>query len=293
MPLLQDYNKLFEQTSNIRRAIVNGTVVWPAKLPSTPASEPFYVENISNSTETLSIQKFNSNSPTLTIEYSTDNSNWNTFGTTDFDTPLTMSLNAGDKVYLRCTANVWNNNRINGVSKIGGNIMSLLYGSNFTGKETTFPTNNSYAFERLFQGMNGSNLNLVDASELLLPIDTLTPYCYEGMFCVCENLTVFPELPATTLAEGCYRFLFAYCSSLTAAPELNATVLVDYCYEGLFDSCTSLREIKCLATTNVGYQATGNWTYSVSSTGTFTKAAGVTWLTGVSGIPSGWTVTEV
>lgn len=31
MPLLQDYNKLFEQNSNIRRIIVNGNSVWPSK----------------------------------------------------------------------------------------------------------------------------------------------------------------------------------------------------------------------------------------------------------------------
>ena len=36
-----------------------------------------------------------------------------------------------------------------------------------------------------------------------------------------------------------------------------------------------------------------DWVYNVASSGTFYKAAGVTIPTGVSGIPSGWTVIEV
>lgn len=330
MALLQDYNKLFEYTDNIKKIYLNNSVVWPTGISSTPPgpdyTEPFYVENISNENETLSIVDGNAGggAPFLTIEYSTDRTTWQTLGTTS-TTALTITLAPGDKVYLRCSTNVWAQyawyNKINGVSKVGGNIMSLLYGSNFTGQETSFPDATlSGIFNRLFY----TNTRLVDASSLLLPATVLTercyasmfdgctaltqapalpatiltPFCYRGMFISCTSLAQAPALPATTIAGGCYADMFNRCTSLTQAPDLIAPVLVeDYlwgCYEGMFGNCTSLNSVKCLATTNVGVGYTTNrWLANVSSTGTFTKAAGVTWPTGAAGIPSGWTIVEV
>ena len=43
-------------------------------------TEPFYVENITDANETLSIVKSNASAPTLTIEYSTDRVNWSVLG---------------------------------------------------------------------------------------------------------------------------------------------------------------------------------------------------------------------
>ena len=59
MPLIQDYNKLFEHTDNIKKVILNGNVVWPTEKPASGPdyTEPFYVENITNENETLSIVK--------------------------------------------------------------------------------------------------------------------------------------------------------------------------------------------------------------------------------------------
>lgn len=322
MPLLQDYNKLFEHTDNIKKIYVNNNVVWPSVLtpPGPDYSEPFYVENISNTVETLRITKLNYSAPTLTIEYSTDKTTWTPFENSTSTTALTYILQPNDKLYLRCNTVTWANftydsNAITGVSKVGGNIMSLLYGSGFTGQETSFPSGSTYNFTSLFY----NNTNLVDASELLLSATTLTDNCYYNMFSYCVTLTTAPVLPATTLAEKCYLNMFRNCASLTTAPALPATTLVNSCYGGMFFGCASLttapmlpattlvqecygdmfgyctllNNITCLATDISASYACGYWLSNVSSTGTFTKAAGVTWPTGVSGIPSGWTVVEV
>jgi hypothetical protein len=60
----------------------------------------------------------------------------------------------------------------------------------------------------------------------------------------------------------------------------------------MFNGCTNLNQIKCLATDKSANSCTSGWVYGVSSTGTFVKHPNMTWTTGVSGIPSGWTVVD-
>lgn len=290
--------------------------------PGPDYTEPFYVENINSGIETLNIKKSGSFAPTLTIEYSTNRVNWNTLGTTS-TTDLTYTLNPGDKVYLRCDTTSWgyrsgssHSNRISGVSKVGGNIMSLLYGSSFTGDENIFRNTSNQAFYGIFE----ANSTLKDAQYLLLPATTLTfgcyremfrsctslttipilpvatlaDYCYASMFLACSALTTPPELPATTLVSGCYSDMFNSCTSLTNAPDLLATTLVDYCYYEMFYNCKNLKYIKCLATDISASKCTYNWMQRVPtlSGSTFVKKAGVEWPTSPSGIPERWTVVE-
>ena len=140
--------------------------------------------------------------------------------------------------------------------------MSLLYEDNFKDK-TVFPDNSKYAFNLLFY--------------------------YNKHLCSAEKLI----LPATTLAEGCYRFMFYRCTSLTTAPALPATKLTTYCYWGMFIGCTSLSSITMLATDISASICLEEWVSGVATTGTFTKAASMTSLpSGVSGIPTGWTVVD-
>ncbi len=84
------------------------------------------------------------------------------------------------------------------------------------------------------------SLQVVDASNLVLPATTLADHCYNSMFSRCTSLTSAPELPATTLADGCYNSMFYDCTSLTTAPELPATTLADGCYYYMFYNCTTL-----------------------------------------------------
>lgn len=139
---------------------------------------------------------------------------------------------------------------------IQGNIMSLIYGDNFTGQTTLTA---SYTFQQMFSG------RFVDASNLILPATTLTDYCYNEMF--------------------------ASCTYLKAAPELPATTLVNSCYSSMFSSCYNLNYIKCLATDISATECTKEWVRSVAPSGTFVKASSMSgWTTGTNGIPNNWTV---
>ena len=145
----------------------------------------------------------------------------------------------------------------------------------------------NYCYSRMFVGCS----SLTTAPEL--PATTLVGYCYGNMFNDCTSLTTAPELPATTLAGGCYGSMFSGCTSLTTAPELPATTLVGYCYDSMFRGCTSLNYIRCMATKISARSCLNNWVQNVAASGTFVKASGMTsWPTGISGIPSGWTVED-
>ena len=169
-----------------------------------------------------------------------------------------------------------------------------------------------YCYHFMFEGC----ISLTTAPEL--PATALAASCYGGMFQNCRSLTTAPELPATTLAEGCYTYMFygctglttapsilpattladycyGYmfdsCTSLTTAPELPATTLAEGCYYGMFNGCTNLNYIKAMFTTTPSATYTEIWVNGVAATGTFVKNSAATWnVTGVYGVPTGWTV---
>lgn len=205
------------------------------------------------------------------LSYSKDKLVWEKTDINGKDHTITIPVSRGDNVYLKGKAKQWyNQSGPGGISinssadiNVSGNIMSLLYEDNFEDK-TVFPDNSQYTFSWLF----GNNKHLCSAEKLILP--------------------------ATTLAVGCYRFMFRNCSSLTTAPALPATKLVDHCYWGMFNSCTSLNSITMLATNISAWNCLNDWVSGVAATGTFKKAASMTSLpSGVSGIPTGWTVKTV
>lgn len=125
---------------------------------------------------------------------------------------------------------------LNGSCKVGGDIRNLL-GLNM--KE-------EYAYG-LFQNCDG----LKDASKLILPFDTLSPYAYAYMFDKCSTLIAIPELPATNLASGCYSYMFSRCYSLEVAQEiLPSKTLAPSSYYCMYWGCDSLiKTPKILATT--------------------------------------------
>jgi len=156
-----------------------------------------------------------------------------------------------------------------------------------TSPELPATTLNTYCYANMFSGCT----SLITAPEL--PVTTLGAACYTGMFAGCASLTSAPELPATVLTESCYQGMFEGCTSLTAAPDLLATALTPAnCYYEMFRGCSSLQYVKCLAETFGSATYLNKWLLDVSSTGTFVKKAGVTWPSGTSGIPDGWTVIE-
>lgn len=251
----------------------------------------------------------------IIIYISKNDSSWTQYNYTD---PVTqISLNSGDNVKIKIDATgiseYTNPSNVDPLvisttkkTNVYGNIMSLLYGDNFASQTTLF-NNAGIVLGRLFH----NSTNLINAKNLILPATTLTTRCYSypsyklqdyigGMFYGCSSLVSAPELPATTLAQRCYESMFYGCSSLISAPELPATTLTNNCYKEMFYGCSSLEYVKCLSLSDMSASSGGsnlyvsNWLRNVSASGTFAKASGnTTWLTGNSGIPSGWTVQDV
>ena len=262
----------------------------------------------STGSNTLSMECNGTASPTL--YYSTDGTTWTLW---DYSAlPIsdghpvfiygnnTSGFNSSTSNYARFV--------IGGDSNVTcqGNIMVLIAG---TETRTTIPAN--YYFARIFR----NNTKLISApsfpattlknycyyqafsgctgltSAPTLPATTLTRSCYDGMFYGCSSLTSAPQLNATTMQRQCYYQMFRGCSNLETAPDLPATTLAQDCYSQMFYQCGKLNYVKALFTTTPGSGYTTNWLYGVASTGTFVKNSAATWTnTGVSSVPSGWTV---
>lgn len=240
-----------------------------------PATIPLHIEALEDLTVTFG----------NTYEYSKDNITW-----ASGDSSTLISTNAGEKVYFRAqvsfdsSAGPGSFNVSLGNCNVAGNIMSMVYGTDFVGKKAT---KKNYQFKGLFK----SNSRIINANALILPATNLNTGCYTDMFNGCINLVTAPALPSTTLAADCYTRMFRECTSLVTAPELPATTLAYSCYAAMFYGCTSLNYIKMLATDISATHCLDSWVGSVASTGTFVKNAAATWdVIGKSGIPYGWTV---
>lgn len=332
---LHEYHGLYKEGQRIKGIIQGGKLVWPVQNKPTPPpgpdyTEPFYIEvgdSLSSGTSvTISIVKNNKSARTITIQYSLDRTTWTTLGSTS-KTALKYTLTKGviDKVYFRSNIQTWggssgthyNHIQVNNKYNVGGNTMSLLYGSSFNGSQKTLPSTNYYVFEYLFTG----ETNLIKADKLLLPAKTLYRYSYRHMFDGCTSLVSAPDLPATTLAQDCYNDMFYGCSVLTSvpsilpatslaiycydgmfygckalfkAPDLPAATLQNYCYKNMFYKCSKLKRLKCLATNISATGCTSSWLPS-NSGAIFTCASGMTntWPRTTSGVPSSWKIISV
>jgi hypothetical protein len=313
MSIATEITRISTAKEDIRQAIISKGVTVPSSATidsyddyidqiagggggggSDPNLIPFYCVNISSDYEQWTFyMEFEQSTETATLKYSIDNENWITLHTfTNTSKTKKISVSAGTKVYFKCDKTYWNSGpvsfgRITGMRKVGGNVMSLMYGDNFTGSETSFPATGSKGCGYMFE----ANTTLEYADELILPATTLNPMAYFYMFKNCTSLKTAPELPATTLASGCYAYMFYECSSLEKAPKLPATTLVSQCYYYMFYHCSSLNYINAAFTTAITSDTnyTSAWTNSVAAKGLFIKNPEATWtLTGTSGIPTNW-----
>ena len=135
-----------------------------------------------------------------------------------------------------------------------------------------------------FRNYTGQVYNLAMSTKVLKTSD---------VYSVGGDITALFYPRAKQLPTYAFKDAFAGDENLQDASDLilKSTSLAEYCYSSMFYGCTSLTAITCLANSGIE-SATINWLDSVSETGTFTKATGVEWPTGASGIPNGWTVIE-
>lgn len=255
------------------------------------------------------------------IEYSVD------YGDTWKQYTTAFTLNKGEVAWIKGTRSNYKNEkandqwwnpadkpifRANGLCYISGNIMSLL-------------SDQENLSESAFQGAFSRGTTAVDyididpGDPLILPVRNLAKRCYMRMFHNCTSLTTAPtfrvegtaekccynmfrkcsnlsdvsgiELPAMTLTLDCYRELLRECSKVKTAPVLPAKTLVQECYRQMFAN-SGVTTIVCLATDISATACITEWMSAVPGTGTFYKAPGMTYPSGISGIPNGWTQVE-
>jgi hypothetical protein len=278
-------------------------------VPKPVVSGPWVTFTAEEDNSSIGLEKLSTNQ---TLEYSMDTTTWNTF-----DTTTNISLNNGDKVYVRGvlsadnTSSKYTKFKMSGKIAASGNCNAIwnyqdlnaplkaycgYYMFSGCSSLTTAPELPAIALaEKCYCVMFYKCETLTVAPEL--PAITLDTGCYMSMFSGCSSLTTAPELPATELANECYAYMFHSCTSLTTAPELPATTLTNNCYECMFVRCTKLNRIKCLATNISASDCTTYWVDGVPRTGTFVKHPSMNkWSTGYNvsknGIPEGWTVID-
>ena len=137
-----------------------------------------------------------------TLEYSQDGSNWS-----NMNTSTNISLNNGDKVYVRGILNARNS---------GGDFTQFK----MTGKIAA-----------------SGNCNAIwNYEDLNAP---LKAYCGQKMFYNCTSLITAPELPATSLANSCYQSMFYGCSNLNYIKCLATYISVSNCTKNWVNGVSS------------------------------------------------------
>ena len=279
---------------------------------------PFYIENTTNSAETITI--INRDNVTSgsdmsgTMSISDDGTTWTELCTLP-QSNFTFTLPAHTRKYLKATCTSFSNytlgNAIYGMDTVGGNINSLANGNG----KVDVPGEVGSAFTT--GNRDTGNDALIDAKNLC--VDYIAGDGGLGrLFSGCHNLTHAPKIWG---GQGRMSKSFLSCNRLTHAPKiLDNTLKEDHCYHAfeydsyltavnigeityastndpddfdrVFYSCSSLSYIKCMFDPSTLHNNFSQFTTGVSANGVFVKKAGVSWPTGANGIPSGWTVLE-
>lgn len=265
---------------------LGSTLIWPAIDYST---QYFTIEATGSGTIVLISSNGNSN-----VFYRVNNGNWiETPVRTGFD----IEVVSGDKVELYGKSNTEIKSGTNHSGPFSGTTAPIImYGNIGSLKSKNFLTEasfniGSWGWQRIF----GKMTTLTDAYNIYFPENmSIGSYGAEYMFAECTNLTRAPKemsKNSITLGTRSFDYAFSGCTALTTGPELLKEDVTNNAYQRMFYGCSSLNYVKCLVENpTTGNQS--NWLSGVSQTGTFVKKTGVTWPSGVNGIPSGWTVIE-
>ena len=216
-------SNLFIGSTQVSKAYLGNVKVWPITTETNYVTFTAQQDNSSIGLNQLSTNQ--------TLEYSTDTVTWNTFNTS-----TNISLNTGDKVYVRGKLSANNTNTNYTRFTMSGKIAASGNTNSLWNYEDLNASLKPYCGYMMFQGCGF----LTTAPKL--PATKLASNCYSVMFDNCSSLISAPELPATELATSCYSGMFRYCSSLTDAPKLPATMLASNCYNVMFFNCTGITD---------------------------------------------------
>ena len=234
----------------------------PTPTPPVPYSQQYFTLDYASGTSGGSISFrfiYGDNVPPLNnLMYSDDKgSTWNTINN---NTLYTISY--PKNVYIKGNIPAFNGNIgyfvFNGTIPINvyGNIMSLLYGDNFTNQ--TSLSGRQRVFKELFKNCSF----ILNTNNLILPATTLSNACYQYMFDYCTRLVTAPELPATTVQPLSYQYMFRYCTTLQTAPNLPATTVYSGGYNGMFSHCTQLRNVQATLPATRAYPEAYSYMFS-------------------------------
>lgn len=254
MIYLPEIENIYLGTSGVTKIMQAGEIVWPV----VPYDER-YLTFQAYSTGTVEFKQENGLAPLLSIEYSLNNGAWTAYSGT-------FSINAYGKVQFRGLNPSYEGHIlcINGADyRVYGNVMSLIYGDNFTGKTAL---TESKALSGIFERHTTNQGYLLHAGNLVLPATTLTSQCYESMFLGQTNMASAPVLTSASVPFYAYNYMFAGCQKLTS--------------------------LTCLLETPMT-QKTMNWLDNAGvSNAVFYKHPNATWERGISGVPNFWTIRD-
>ena len=185
----------------------------------------FYIENIYNGQNTITLKKNGTPTTGTTLEWSSDKSTW-TIVTYDANNEFSTAIpNQNQRIYLRSsdglsqsTSNyyqVYTSNNVN----TGGDLKTLI-----DYNDPTIDTIPSYNFYKLFYPTTSSKTpKVVDASDIRMDgIIYVDSEAFHNTFSGCTTLiTPIRELPATYGAYQCYTSMFRDCTALTSAPVIK------------------------------------------------------------------------
>lgn len=217
----------------------------PGPVPPTPTRHNwFYVQNINDAPESVDVYEVGDGG--VMVEVSRDGFEWEEWITTEPDQTYTMELQPGEKVYMRSKTNSWENTGMMGMSKVGGNILSLVYGADFDDSQRTLPEGDHH-FNYMF-----SDSPLKDASDLIIDVEKVYNQSFWCMFNQCTQLKTPPQIRIGNVGENGCEEMFSGCTALEYAPALTATVVDRYGYYRMFQGCTSLVSAPVIAVTDMG-----------------------------------------
>ena len=172
----------------------------------------------------------------MTISYSLDNGvTWidNAFTTGTAKTYTTPTISAGDRVLWKCISTDGSFSKEYGKvikflstksCKMYGNILSMIYGDAFIGKNTV--TDGFQTFRQNF-----TNLKVVDAEYLIIPVMTMKQYVAIMMFDGNTNLVKGPALVSDDIQAGALRQAFrnnTHLASLTIIADSVSNTQPDW-----------------------------------------------------------------
>lgn len=216
-------------TTQVKALCLGSEQIWGGEEPG-PAAEPLcFTAEGSNATVAL---VNGSSAPSVSMEYSTDNSAWSSY---TLGTTVTLA-NKGDKVYFRAAdvnprignsdiyrwEAIYNNYfNCNNVS-VSGKLVSVLRKDM---NESLTYTSEPCIYKCLFRNYNSNNPHIVSAKDLQLPnLSAFSAQEFMGLF-VGSTLSAAPAFPQRCSASfETFGYMFENCDKLSSISSPMMTV---------------------------------------------------------------------